>query len=52
MHADNLIVNNRSARKTVKNVAECLPNFDAVATTALIVKAIYAVDSRCFMVPP
>jgi hypothetical protein len=52
MHANNLIVNNGSTGKTVKGVAECFPNFDTVAATAFVIKAIYAINSRCFMVSP
>jgi hypothetical protein len=50
MHTDNLIINDGRARQTVESVAKMLPDFDAVAATAFIVKSIYAINSCTFMV--
>lgn len=50
MHADNLIINDCSTGQAVKSIAKLFPNFDTVATTTLIVKAIYTVYSRTFVV--
>jgi len=51
MHADNLIINDCSTRQAIKRIAKLFPNFDTVTTTTLIVKAIYTVYSRTFVVP-
>jgi hypothetical protein len=50
VHTDNLIINDSTARKAIKGIAELLPHFDRKATTALIVKAVDSVDTRAFMI--
>jgi len=52
MHANNFIINNRTAWQTIKRITECFPKFYAEATTAFIIKPIYAVDTCAFMVTP
>ena len=50
MHTDNLIINNSRAWQTIERVAKLFPNFNAVTTTAFIIKSVYTVDPRTFMV--
>ena len=50
MHTNDLIVNDRSARQTIKSVAKLFPHFDGKATAALVVKAVDAVDTSALVV--
>jgi hypothetical protein len=44
VHAENLVVNEGRNRHAVKHILELLPNPDAEAALALVIKAINAVD--------
>ena len=50
MHANNFVINDCAAWKTVEGIAKLLPHFDREPTAALIVKAINSVDPRALMV--
>lgn len=50
MHADNLIINYRSAWKAVESVAKLFPHFYREAPTAFIIKSVDTIDSGTFMV--
>ena len=50
MHAENFLINNGSNGEAIKAVSESLPEFDIIATLALIVETIDSVDWRAFMI--
>ena len=50
VHTDNLIVNDGTAGQAVKGIAELLPHLDREATTALVVKAINAINAGALVV--
>mmetsp|Transcript_8268 Transcript_8268/g.12235 ORF Transcript_8268/g.12235 Transcript_8268/m.12235 type:complete len:86 (-) Transcript_8268:355-612(-) len=52
MHTNYFIINNSTARKTIKCVTKGLPQFDAVPTPALIVESVDTINSCTLMVPP
>ena len=52
MHTDNFIINNSTARQTIKGIAKLLPHFYREAAAAFIVKTINSVDAGALMVAP
>ena len=50
MHGENLLVDDRGNGKTVEAVGEGLPELDVVATLALVVEAVDAVDGGALVV--
>ncbi len=50
MHGENLLVDDSSNGKTVEAVGEGLPELDVVATLALVVEAVNAVDGGALVV--
>ena len=50
VHGENLLVNNGGNRKAVEAVGKGLPEFNVVATLALVVEAIDTVDGGAFVV--
>jgi len=52
MHAKDLVVKYCAYRKAIEAVRECLPETNAVATLAFIVKTVYSIYGSTFMVPP
>jgi hypothetical protein len=50
VHANNLVVNDRTARQTIKGIAKLLPHFDGKPTSAFVVKTIDAVDASALVV--
>lgn len=50
MHANNLVVNDRTAGKTVEGVTKLFPHLNREPATTLVVKAINPVDSSALMV--
>jgi hypothetical protein len=50
MHANNLIINDGTARQTIKSVAKLLPHLDREATAALIVESVNPIDSCALVV--
>lgn len=50
MHGENLLVNNGGNRQAVEAVGKRLPEFNVVATLALVVETIDTVDGSAFMV--
>lgn len=52
MHTYDLVVNDCRAGEAIEGIAKLLPHFDGKAPTALVVKAINAVDAGAFMVAP
>ena len=50
MHADNLVVNDGTARQTVKGIAKLLPHLDRESATAFVIKAINAINSGALVV--
>jgi len=50
VHANDFVVNDGGTGQTVEGVAKLLPHFDRVAATALIVKAVNAVDAGALVV--
>lgn len=52
MHCKDLLVNDCCNGQAVEAVGECLPQLNVVSPLALIIKPVYAIDRRTFMVPP
>mmetsp|Transcript_54518 Transcript_54518/g.145484 ORF Transcript_54518/g.145484 Transcript_54518/m.145484 type:complete len:205 (+) Transcript_54518:49-663(+) len=52
MHAENLLVNNRTHRKAVETICEGFPESNAVAALTLVVESIDSVDRRALVVAP
>lgn len=50
MHADDLVVNDGGTREAIEGVAELLPHFDRVPTSALVVESVDAVDPSALVV--
>ena len=50
MHANNLVINDRTARKTVEGVTELLPHLNREPATTLVVKAVNSVDTGALVV--
>jgi hypothetical protein len=50
VHSEDLLVNDGCNGQAVEAVGECLPQLDVVATLALVVEAIDAVDGRALVV--
>lgn len=50
VHAEDLFVNYRADRQTVKHVGEDFPKFDRVPALALVVEAINSIDLRTLVV--
>ena len=50
MHAKNFFINQSCNWEAVETICENFPKLDAVATLALIVKSINAIDGGTFMV--
>mmetsp|Transcript_110817 Transcript_110817/g.203181 ORF Transcript_110817/g.203181 Transcript_110817/m.203181 type:complete len:84 (+) Transcript_110817:583-834(+) len=50
MHAEDLVIDNRTHWKAIKAIRECLPKTDAVAALALVIEAIDSVNRRTLMV--
>ena len=44
MHAEDLVINESGDGYAVEDILELLPNADRVATLALVVEAVYAID--------
>lgn len=51
MHANNLVINDRTAGQAIKRVAKLLPHFYRESTAALIVKTVDTVNAGTFVVP-
>ena len=51
MHGENLLVDDSGDGQAVEAVRECFPQLDVVATLALVVEAVDAVDRGAFVVP-
>lgn len=52
MHGEDLLVNDGGNGQAVEAIGKCLPQLDVVATLALVVKAVDAVDGRALVVTP
>ena len=52
MHAKNLIIDHGSNWEDVKAIREGPPYLDIVPSFHFIVKSIYSIDTRAFMVSP
>ena len=52
VHANNLIINDRTAGQTVEGVAKLLPHLDRETTTAFVVKAVNAINAGALVIPP
>ena len=52
VHGKNLLVDNSGDGKTIEAVGEGLPQLDVVATLALVVEAVDAVDGSALVVTP
>ena len=50
MHTENLFVDNGRNGQTVETIREGFPQFDVVASFAFVVKAIYSVNARAFVI--
>lgn len=50
VHRENLFINNGRDRQAVEAVRKCLPQFDIVATLALVIESVDAVDRGTFVV--
>ena len=50
MHANNLVINDRTARKTVEGVTKLLPHLNREPATTLVVKAVNSVDTGALVV--
>ncbi len=50
VHGEDLLVNDGGNGQAVEAVGECLPQLDVVATLALVVEAVDAVDGRALVV--
>mmetsp|Transcript_33716 Transcript_33716/g.62322 ORF Transcript_33716/g.62322 Transcript_33716/m.62322 type:complete len:84 (+) Transcript_33716:563-814(+) len=50
MHADDFVINDSTARKTIESVTEVFPQLDREAPATFVVKSIYAIDTRAFVV--
>ena len=50
VHANDLVIDDGTARQTVEGVAKLLPHLDRKAAAAFVIKAIDAVDPRTLMV--
>jgi len=50
VHSEDLLVDDRSDRKAVEAVGECLPQLDVVAPLALVIETIDTVDRRALVV--
>ncbi len=50
MHAENFLINNGSDGQAVEAICECLPQFDIVASFALIVETVYSVNRGTLVV--
>ena len=52
MHTEDLLIDNGSNGQAVEAIREGLPQFDVVASLALIIKAVCSVDCLAFVVSP
>lgn len=52
MHTENFLIDESAYRKAVEYVTECLPQLDRITPFALVIKSIYAIDSRRLMIAP
>lgn len=50
MHAEDLLVDQRRNRQTIEAVGEYFPQLDPVASLALVIEAVDAIDGRTFVV--
>ena len=50
MHGKDLLVNDCCDRQTIEAVGKCFPQFDVVASLALIVETVNTVDRSTFMI--
>ena len=50
MHANDLIIDNGSARKAVEGIAKLFPHLNREASTAFIIKSVDAVDTSTLVV--
>lgn len=50
MHAKDLFINNSSYGQAVEAVSEGLPKLDVVSSLALVVEAVYSVDTGALVV--
>ena len=50
MHAEDLVINESGDGYAVEDILELLPNADRVATLALVVEAVYAIDLPALVV--
>lgn len=50
MHGENLLVNDRSNWQAVEAIRKCLPQLDVVASLALVVEAVDAIDGSALVV--
>ena len=50
MHAEDLLVDDRGNGQAVEAISERLPQFDVVTSLALIIKAVYSVDTGAFVI--
>lgn len=50
MHAKDLFINNSSYGQAVETVSEGLPKLDVVSSLALVVEAVYSVDTGALVV--
>lgn len=51
VHADDLVINDRTDWKAIEAIRERLPKLNAVAPFALIIETIYSVDRSALVVP-
>ena len=50
MHANDLVADEGRHRETIENVAENLPELDAVATLALVIETVDSVDGGALVI--
>lgn len=50
MHTNNLIIDNRTTRQTIKGVTVVFPELDGVTAATFVVEAVYAVDGGALVV--